>query len=173
MAYTIDGKEYPFLAKDELERALPVLKKAYLTYSEVAGKTVQYMFYDLFKDYKELQAETLSSSCFINDGKGNFKRRDLPQELQLAPLFAFQRSGNTNSFFAGGNFFGVIPYEGQYDASSLLSFETDKAGSVNQTKIIDIKGEVRDLKWLHTAKYGNVLVAAKNNDSLMFYALKK
>ena len=54
---TIDGKEYPFLAKDELERALPVLKKAYLKYNEVAGKTVQYMFYDLFKDYTELEGE--------------------------------------------------------------------------------------------------------------------
>ena len=47
------------------------------------------MFGDLFKDYKELKAETLSSSCFLNDGKGNFKRRDLPDELQLAPIFAF------------------------------------------------------------------------------------
>jgi hypothetical protein len=27
LAYTVDGKEYPFLAKDELERALPVFKK--------------------------------------------------------------------------------------------------------------------------------------------------
>ena len=75
MAYTVDGKEYTFLAKDELERSLPVLKKAYLNYGEVAGKTVQYMFYDLFKDYVELKAETLSSCCFINDGKGNFKER--------------------------------------------------------------------------------------------------
>ncbi|MDB5223889.1 MAG: RNA-binding protein [Chitinophagaceae bacterium] len=173
MCYTLNGEEYTFLAKDELERALPVLKKAYLKYDEVAGKTVQYMFYDLFKDYKELQAETLSSSCFINDGKGNFTRRDLPQELQLAPLFAFQRLGNTNSFFAGGNFFGVIPYEGRYDASSLLYFNTDNKGTVNQTKILDIKGEVRDLKWLHTGKYGDILVGAKNNDSLVFYGLKK
>ncbi len=177
MAYTVDGKEYTFLAKDELERALPVLKKAYLTYSEVAGKTVQFMFYDLFKDYKELKAETLSSSYFINDGKGNlpagqagFTRNDLPQELQLTPLFSFQRTGN--SFFAGGNFFGVIPYEGQYDASSLLSFNVDK-GRFDQPKILDIKGEVRDLKWLRTAKYGNILVAAKNNDSLAFYGFKK
>jgi hypothetical protein len=74
MCYTINGQEYTFLAKDELERALPVLKKAYLTYDEVAGKTVQYMFFDLFKDYIELKAETLSSSCFINDGKGNFEK---------------------------------------------------------------------------------------------------
>ena len=97
MGYTIDGKEYTFLAKDELERALPVLKKAYLTYGEVAGKTVQYMFYDLFKDYKELKAETLGSSCFINDGKGNFKRTDLPDELQLAPVFSFTTFQHANA----------------------------------------------------------------------------
>ena len=84
MCYTINGKQYPFLAKDELERQLPVLKKAYLTYSEVAGKTVDYMFYDLFKDYLELTAEELGSCSFINDGKGNFKKMILPDELQLA-----------------------------------------------------------------------------------------
>lgn len=172
MAYTIDEKEYPFLAKDELERALPLLKKAYLTYNEVAGKTVQYMFYDLFKDYKQLQAETLSSSSFMNDGKGNFKRTDLPQNLQLAPLFSFQRLGGTNLYIAGGNFSGVIPYEGQYDASSVLTFKTNKAGSISQSKIIDIKGETRDLKWLNTAN-GKVLIVAKNNNNLQFYRLKK
>ena len=87
-ATPINGQEYTFLAKNELERALTGLKKAYERYDEVAGKTVQYMFYDLFKDYKELKAETLSSSCFINDGKGNFTRKDLPDELQLSTLFS-------------------------------------------------------------------------------------
>ena len=65
------------------------LKKYYLTYSEVAGKTVQYMFYDLFKNYTELKAETLGSACFLNDGKGNFKKMDLPENFQQAPVFAF------------------------------------------------------------------------------------
>ncbi|MCG7859064.1 hypothetical protein MD537_18960, partial [Flavihumibacter sediminis] len=66
MAYTMDGKEYPFLAKDELERALPVLKKAYLTYGEVAGKTVDFILYDLFTDYIEQKAEVLGNSVFIS-----------------------------------------------------------------------------------------------------------
>src|SRR3954453_185070 len=114
MTYSIDGKEYPFLAKDELEKSLPVLKKYYLKYSDVAGKTVQYMFYDLFKDYIELKAETLSSSCFINYGKGNFKRMDLPDEAQLAPVFSF--APINNSYLVTGNFYGVTPYEGRYDA---------------------------------------------------------
>ena len=59
MACTINGKQYSFLGKDQLEVNLPVLKKTHLTYSEVAGQTVQYMFGDLFKDYTELNAETL------------------------------------------------------------------------------------------------------------------
>ncbi|GAB2810738.1 VCBS repeat-containing protein [Ferruginibacter profundus] len=172
MAYTIDGKEYPFLAKDELERPLPVLKKAYLTYSEVAGKTVQYMFFDLFKDYKELKAETLSSTCFINDGKGNFKATNLPDELQMAPLMSFATAAATknSAYIAGGNFYGVIPYEGRYDAlfPTLFSFDNKTAGFTEQTKLPAIDGEVRDIKWLNAAGGKKLLVIARNNKKLIF-----
>jgi len=174
LTYTVNGEKYTFLQKDELERALPVLKKAYLTYSEVAGKTVNYMFYDLFKDYVELKAEVLGSSVFINDGKGNFTRRDLPDPLQLSPIFTFQEVGD--SFLAGGNFFGVLPYEGRYDAASLQFFQLEKSSPdklASKENLLDIKGEVRDLQWLKTDKYGNIIIEAKNNDSLVFLRYKK
>jgi len=176
MCYTIDGKEYTFLPKDELEQALPVLKKHYLTYSEVAGKTVQYMFFDLFKDYVELKAETLGSACFINDGKGNFKKQDLPFDQQLSPIFSFQKIPNTNNYISGGNFLDVIPYEGAYDAAAVTTFNITASKNdigMNKTKVIDTKGQARDLKWIHTAKYGNVLMVAKNNAGIEFYAISK
>jgi len=171
MCYTINGEEYSFLAKDELERSLPVLKKAYLHYSDVAGKTVQYMFYDLFKDYVELKAETLSSSCFLNDGKGNFKREDLPEDLQLAPIMSF--TGNNDqarSFFAAGNFFGVIPYEGRYDALQPTVFSFDgRSKEFNRLgDLANINGEVRDAKWLRYAGGSKLLVLARNNNTLVF-----
>ncbi|MEO7311861.1 MAG: VCBS repeat-containing protein [Chitinophagaceae bacterium] len=169
MCYTVDGKEYTFLAKDELERALPVLKKAYLKYDEVAGKTVQYMFYDLFKDYTELKAETLSSSCFINDGKGNFTTTALPEDLQLAPLMAFTPAGSSlnNNFIGGGNFYGVIPYEGRYDAQqpTIFSIANKKVGPAVMP---GITGEVRDMKWLTISGNRRVLVIARNNAPLIF-----
>ncbi len=175
MVYTVDKKEYTFLAKDELERALPVLKKAYLKYSEVAGKTVDYMFYDLFKDYVELKAETLGSAVFINDGKGNFTRQDLPADLQLAPVFAFQqgiRTGASNgNYLLGGNFYGVFPYEGRYDAQAVAQFQAGKQQViryVSQPNLSDISGEVRDLKWVHTAAYGDLLVVMRNNEKPLF-----
>lgn len=174
MCYTINGKEYPFLAKDELERPLPILKKAYLTYSEVAGQTVQYMFYDLFKDYKEYKAEVLGSSCFINDGKGNFTRVDLPEELQLSPIFSFTTlPGNT--FMAVGNFYGVIPYEGRYDAMYPTQFYFDKGtGSIrNGYSILSASGEFRDVKWLRTNGNSRALAMVRNNEGLLFYKSTK
>ncbi|HCW08733.1 MAG TPA: hypothetical protein DGG95_15360, partial [Cytophagales bacterium] len=85
-------------------------KKAYLTYSEVAGQSVQYMFYDLFKGYTELQAEVLASSCFINSGSEEFNRLDLPYDAQLAPIFSFTEfaQANQNFLVAGGKFFYVF-----------------------------------------------------------------
>jgi len=171
LCYTIDGKEYPFLAKDELERSLPVLKKAYLKYSDVAGKTVQYIFYDLFKDYKELKAETLSSSCFINDGKGNFKRIDLPEELQMAPIMSFATyNDEAQTFLAVGNFYGVTPYEGRYDAllPTIFSFNKGKPVIDNKIDLLNVNGEMRDAKWLNAANGNKLLMLARNNDSLVF-----
>ena len=171
LAYTVDGKEYPFLAKDELERALPVLKKYYLKYSEVAGKTVQFVFYDLFKDYTELKAEVLASSCFINDGKGNFKRMDLPQELQLAPIFSFTPFDNkTNNYLAAGNFYNVIPYEGRYDALQPTFFSYNKKQGAFQygSELASITGQARDAKWINYAGGGKILIIARNNQPLVF-----
>ena len=172
MAYTVAGEEYTFLAKDELERALPVLKKHYLQYSEVAGKTVQYMFYDLFKDYTELKAETLSSSAFINDGKGNFTRIELPAELQLAPVFSFA-SIKPGNFLAAGNFYGTIPYEGRYDAlcPGSISFDKTKNNFTITKNMIEVDGEVRDMKWLALQGNKPVLMIARNNKPLSFYQL--
>ncbi|WP_276503860.1 VCBS repeat-containing protein [Terrimonas pollutisoli] len=166
MAYTVNGEEYTFLAKDELERALPVLKKAYLKYEEVAGKTVQYMFYDLFKDYTELKAEVLSSSCFINDGKGNFIRQDLPSELQLAPVMAFAPALAKNQFIGGGNFYGVIPYEGRYDALLPTQFGINE--SQHKHLLANLEGEIRDIKWIRTGNGKKILALARNNQGIVF-----
>ena len=170
MCYTVAGKEYTFLAKDELERPLPVLKKAYLTYSEVAGKDVKYMFYDLFKDYTELKAEVLSSSYFINDGKGNFSRTDLPAALQLAPIFSFAAINNNTSFLAAGNFYGVMPYEGRYDAlyPTIFGQNTKNTGFDIQGILPAIDGEARDIKWINYTDNKKILVMASNNNQLIF-----
>jgi enediyne biosynthesis protein E4 len=120
----------------------------------------------------ELKVETLSSSCFMNDGNGNFTREDFPQELQLAPIFTFCLYPETggNSFIAAGNFYGVIPFEGRYDAMNPLGFRYNKKTRQfgNFQQISGREGEFRDAKWVKDSRGTNTLVLARNNQPLVF-----
>ncbi len=180
LSYTANGIEYPFLAKDEVERELPLLKKHYLLYADYAGVPMKDVFYGWIDSTKPLIAERLGSAILYGDGKGNFSISDLPADLQLAPVFSFQKIKNPllnkNSYLAGGNFFDVIPYEGRYDAQALALFNSDKNDAMNyipQVNLSKVKGQVRDIKWLHTVKYGDIMMAARNNDSIIFLRGKK
>ena len=172
MTYSIGGQEYPFLGKDQLELALPVLKKKHLSYDEVAGKTVQYMFGDLLKDCVEWKAETLGSACFINDGHGKFTKMNLPAELQVSPIFSFTGYPDsiTNTFFAAGNFYGVTPFEGRYDAlnPTLFGYNKDTKHFKFLSDFPAINGECRDAKWITCAGGKKILVVARNNEGLIF-----
>lgn len=176
MAYTIDGEEYSFLAKDELERQMPVLKKAYLTYNEVAGKSVQYVFYDLFKDYRELKAEVLASSVFINQGETRFERKDLPASIQESPVSSFVKAPGNGHYFSGGNFFDVVPYEGRYDARAIGEFNISRGDSLyaspDNAAFLPVRGQVRDMKWLRGPGGKKILLLARNNASLLAFQTK-
>jgi hypothetical protein len=79
-------------------------------------------------------------------------------------------------YILGGNFFDVIPYEGRYDAQplALFSIRPDKTISYKaQGNLAEVKDQVRDLKWMHNKKFGDILIVASNNDSLKFLSYKK
>jgi hypothetical protein len=169
LTYTIGGEEYPFLGKDQLELALPALKHSHLRYDEVAGKTVQYLFGNQLDGSRVFTAEDLGSAVFMNDGKGHFVRQELPAEAQLAPVFSFV-SLDSGGILALGNFYGVQPYEGRYDAMNptALRFDGAVGGLVYQYQLPAVAGELRDAKWIRVAGGGRLLVLARNNDSLVF-----
>ena len=178
LTYTLNHIEYPFLAKDELERPMPVLKSRYLSYTEFAGRPVNEVFKGWLDNVVPLIAEQLGSVVCYGNGKGNFKMRELPAELQLAPIFSFEKikqsAKNENRYIAGGNFFDVIPYEGRYDAQPLALFSAN--GDINlrylsQSNLAAVKGQVRDLKWIQ-AQDGKMLMVARNNEPLIFLKYK-
>jgi hypothetical protein len=174
MAYTIDGKEYPFLPKDEIEQSIPFIKKKFLYYASYAGKTMDEIL-DSAAGF-QLEAQELSSLYFINDGKGNFSQHQLPSAMQSSPIFAVAPvMKQTGYFISGGNFLDVLPYEGQYDAAALMLFQFDKNGEKNNSnkpaRLITNKGQVRDLDWIRIDKYGDVLIVAENNGPLSFYKI--
>jgi hypothetical protein len=171
LSYTFEGKEYPFLAKDEVERSLPTLKKHYLKYSEYAGVVMKDVFYGWIDSIKPLTAERLGSVVCYGNGKGNFKINDLPAELQLSPIFSFTKiDSRRNMYASGGNFLDVIPYEGQYDARALSIFTVtgDSITALPPSAFDAVKGQARDIKSID----GNKLIIARNNDSLVVLTMK-
>ena len=109
----------------------------------------------------------------MGDGKGGFQRVDLPGALQLAPVFSFTSfsNGGENKFLGAGNFYGVLPYEGRYDAllPTVFSYNKKETGFNTATNLPGVQGEIRNAKWINYANGSKVLVIARNNEKLLFY----
>ena len=163
-----NNKYYTFLSKSDIEKRLPFIKKQFLKYGDAAGKTVNEIFGNKAVEQSRLmEAFTLQSSVLWNDN-GRLRMEALPSFLQTAPVFSFasfrDKTGRKN-YIAGGNFFEVSPYEGRYDAMLPTFFQFSKkraieAGCLNQ------KGCLRNIKSIPSANGKQLLLMAKNNDTL-------
>jgi hypothetical protein len=175
LAVQKDGKYYPFLGKEDLEKQLPYLKKEYLSYTKMAGRTMEEIFGKKLKDATLMEATTLSSMVLMNNRKGGFSAKPLPVQMQWAPVFAFcvddfDHDGKKD-VLAAGNFFGVRPFEGRYDAMPPTMGMGDGQGNFScllpyPTDLL-ISGEIRDLKIIRVKDH-RCLVLARKNEKLIF-----
>ena len=161
-----DGNYYPFLGKEALEKHLPYLKKEFLSYQKMAGKTTEEIFAGKLDGATIFEANTLASMVLIGDGKGSFKPQQLPMEMQLSPIFTWFDIKKDGEIFAGGGFYGVSPYEGRYDAMDLCSFYFNKGELISCFGLSNLFGEVRDIKMIKIGSNANALIIARNNKPL-------
>jgi hypothetical protein len=169
------GTSYPIAGRDEIVRLMPQLRSKYVTYESFgASKIEDILPASELRKATVREAKVFASSVAINDGKGRFNVRPLPIEAQFAPVYValaddFDRDGKMD-LLLGGNFFGVTPLRGRYDASHGLLLRGDGSGrftAVDSEKSgIWIEGQVRDMKSLRRADGKRVIVVARNNDSL-------
>lgn len=180
LAIETNGEYYTFLGKEELESQLPsVIKKRYLAYTAFAGQTIDDIFLKKLEQAKKFTAETLSSLILINDKKSGFIITPLPPAVQWSPVFSFttadiNRDGTTDIITAG-NFYGVTPYEGRYDANNgtvILNKNNSefKAADPLQTGFM-VEGEARDIQLIKTQRGKKILAVARNNNSIKLYSL--
>ena len=99
------------------------------------------------------EAYTFASSVAFNNGNGTFSLQSLPAEAQFAPIYAslvgdFERNGKKDLLVAG-NFYGVTPMLGRYDASYGLFLRGDGRGGFAAVDMeqsgLAIEGQVRHL----------------------------
>ncbi len=160
ITHDVAGQETIFADKREIERQLPFVRKEYNLAKDFSVASLGDIFgEEKIKTATIYEANYLSNAFLINEGNGKFTLRAMPNEMQFAPIKAFQQfSGNEDAlpdFMAFGNFFDANIQRGLYDAdfgSLLMSknkIDYRKAfipnlkieGQVRQIKVIQIKGK--------------------------------
>ena len=168
-----DGNYYPFLGKDDLDRHMPsIIRKKYNTYSGFAGQTIEQAFGPHLTGATLLEAECLSSVLLTNNAHGRFDITPLPKETQWSPVFTFlvgdlDHDGAAD-IISAGNFYGVTPYEGRYDASyGTVLLSGQKVIPAARSGLL-LDGEIRDSRIIRTA-HGPLFLFSRNDNSVLFY----
>jgi hypothetical protein len=171
------GVSYPIAGRDEFVRLMPPLRSKYVAFSSFGASRLEDIFSasELSKA-KVLEAHDFASSIAMNGGNGTFKLQPLPVEAQFAPVYAavandFDGDGRTDLLLAG-NFFGVTPVRGRYDASHGLLLRGSGNGRFEPVEMGEsnllIEGQVRNIGLLRRAGGGRLIVVARNDDKLAF-----
>jgi len=169
------GVSYPLAGRDELIQALPPLRRRYPTYASFGASRLEDIIpRKALQQARVLKAETFANAVALNLGRGTFELRPLPAEAQFAPVYAslagdFDGDQKTDLIVAG-NFSGVTPVQGRYDASYGLLLRGDGSGDFSAVDMeqsgLAINGQVRRMALLRLANGDRVILVARNNDQL-------
>jgi hypothetical protein len=178
---SIDGerKLFPLYGRDTFVEQMSYIRKAYPTYTDFAGKTLNEIFPISAGDSTQVSTiSELASIAYINDGNNNFKKLKLPLQVQFSPLLtALQADFNTDGnpdLLTAGNLFGVNPHLGQYDAGIGTLLLGNEQGTLavlpNSQHGLWLSGEVRKTAIINIGKQ-TVLVVLTNNQKPLFFKI--
>lgn len=171
-------KSYPLASKDQFVNNIPSLQAKYPAYADFAGETIE----DIF-DPEQLKASEIrkavefASVVLMNNGDETFTKKMLPIEAQFSPIYAILvddfDSDGFQDLLLGGNFSGVPPELGRYDASYGSVLLGDGTGSFTpaglQKSGFVVTGEIRQFKTLENASGQKQIIVARNNDSVVVF----
>ena len=172
------GKSYPMLLRPDLVNQLPYLKEKFPTHADYGGKEITDVFSEEQLNRATVRkAYTFATTLFYGNGDGTFQQHLLPVETQFSPIYAiiardFDGDGSKDLLLAG-NFHGVPPQLGRYDASYgtlLLGGDntTFKALLPGESGLL-ISGQVRDIATLTYQDGREVILIAKNDAPIQVY----
>ncbi|MBL7827530.1 MAG: VCBS repeat-containing protein, partial [Saprospiraceae bacterium] len=165
-----NGKEYPVALREVLIKQLPVLRKKFVRTTNYASSEIKDIYPEKeLKSAQQLQCNYLGSAVFINEN-GKFRMKLLPNEAQIAPVYAIQvfdwQNDGDQDLLLVGNDYGQQPESGPLDASNGLLLQND--GKAQFTAIparhsgFWASREARDLKILKSG--GKRLFIVSNNN---------
>ncbi len=111
----------------------------------------------------------------MESGK-SYNLKKMQAQLQWFPVFTwsaadFGRDGKKD-ILAAGNFYGVIPFEGRYDAGYGQVLINNEKGWLTPSPLesgLRLDGEIRSIQQLRTLNNRWLYLVARNNGTLMVF----
>jgi hypothetical protein len=171
------GTSYPLALRDDLLRAVPMLKPRFPSYEAYSRQTAG----DLFPPEQRAGTVTRAARTFATtlvraNADGSYTLVPLPDAAQRAPVFGIAPAdvdgdGRTD-LLLGGNFDGFKPEIGRMAASDGLLLRGDGRGGFTAVPRAEsgfhVPGQTRDVRRLRT-RAGELYVAVRNNDRPLFF----
>jgi hypothetical protein len=172
-----NGKYYPVNSKDEIDSLMKdITKKQFPYYSDFAGKTMDQVFGKPALEKASLfEVTTLSSGYLVNKGE-TFSFVPFDAEFQTSPINRFMvedlNSDGKEDILVAPNFQGVTPYHGRFvsNTGTILSGDGRILDGL-ETGLNFSQKEIRKMATIKIQK-DNYLIAAPNNDYLLWYKIK-
>lgn len=171
------GNYYPLEDFDQLSGQIISLKKKYPDYKSFAGETIEDIFErGVLKNSSILEVSELSSG-FLRNENGKFSFVPFINNLQVSPITALLThdfdSDGRQEVLAGGNYFGVKPFQGRFDSFSGALIKNENNVILGHEIGLDFtQKSIRDLSII-TMKDETYLLVTINNDKVQVYKLKK
>lgn len=180
MCYYVQGKNYIYPTRDEMIKQINSIRLRFPTYESYATSTFEESFTKTeLQDAYVVKAFCFESSVFFNNGKGQFDRKPLPIETQIAPIFGIiirdLNNDGKEDLILAGNDYATEASTGRYDASRGLALLNTGNGNFFSDPIyahgLNISDDCKALAMIYGADNQSYLLAGNNNDSVKAYKL--
>ncbi len=172
---TGEPKEYPYFGRTDMEKQVKEIKDLFPEHKEFGVATIDQVMSRLPDVTKYLLKANYQMTSYIeNKGNGEFEVKELPAEVQLAPVFAMLTGDFTNDQFPdillSGNDYGNEVITGRYDALNGMLLCGDGKGNFEpmpmQESGIIIPGDGKSLAKLQAADSALLVVSGQNRGEL-------
>ena len=175
-----DGKNYPMLLKNELQKSVPSIKKNFIYFADYGKKTINEVFKNGELEGATVRTVNQPNSGILMNEKGKLTFKALPLEAQFSPIHGIETVDYDNDgkmdLLLTGNYFDLQPELGRYDANyGLLLLNKGKADFAVVPPSVSgfaVRGQVRNMQKVKTKNGKPVFVLAKNNDKVQVFGLK-
>lgn len=175
LTHVRNGSRTVYASRDELIQQISGLANTFPTYAAFGASTLDDIIPPVLRDEAQVwEARTFETMAFINQGDGTFAPRTLPLAAQFAPVYAIHAADmNADGYLdvlLGGNFDGVLPRRGRYDASYGVLLLGDGAGGfmeqANRDVNLWLSGDVRVFRTMQRADGTRFILAARNDSAV-------